>query len=127
MSIRAFATAQLSCFLHLYSAEKRHDRAQWGSYKRTVQISHAHLDAERVLTYKRGGRTSPLIKPYEMSRSFVVPLAVLALLQAAVATNVIDLSTTRNVEIQLTDEDVVPKTELVSQCGLSIIPWCISR
>ncbi|EFN88991.1 hypothetical protein EAI_11784 [Harpegnathos saltator] len=46
-----------------------------------------------------------------MSRSVVVPLVLLALSQAAFATTV-DVSKTKTVELQFTDEDIVPKTEL---------------
>ncbi|XP_011147480.1 uncharacterized protein LOC105187984 [Harpegnathos saltator] len=94
--------------LHLYSAGERHDRAQWGNHKRTVQISHAHLD---VVVYKRADAPRGPIKSYEMSRSVVVPLVLLALSQAAFATTV-DVSKTKTVELQFTDEDIVPKTEL---------------
>ncbi|CAL1677182.1 unnamed protein product [Lasius platythorax] len=46
-----------------------------------------------------------------MSRPIVVVFAVLALLQASSA---IDLSETKNVQIQFADEDIVPKTALKS-------------
>ncbi|XP_019882595.1 uncharacterized protein LOC105249593 [Camponotus floridanus] len=48
-----------------------------------------------------------------MSRLIVVALAVLAFLQASTSTSV-DLSKTKNVLIELADEDIVPKTALKS-------------
>lgn len=46
-----------------------------------------------------------------MSRPIVVAFAILGLLQAVIA---IDLSLSKNIQINLDEKDIVPKTDLVS-------------
>ncbi|KZC04026.1 hypothetical protein WN55_01287 [Dufourea novaeangliae] len=97
--------------------EEEHDRSQWRNHKRTVQISHVHLDGVSASSIKETCtflvatvKATVAVKPHKMSRSIFAFFVALAVLQAASA---VDISKYKSVRLEFNESHMVLKTKLL--------------
>ncbi|KAF7392740.1 hypothetical protein HZH66_008573 [Vespula vulgaris] len=97
-----------SLLLYLYSTKKK-DR---GRDKIRIKPAVQHEVGPSMVFYKRGGNETTSKQTYEMFRSsFLVSLFLVGLVFSTIV-SAIDVSKTKKTDISLTENDVVPKTQL---------------
>ncbi|KAL2715164.1 hypothetical protein V1478_014862 [Vespula squamosa] len=97
-----------SLLLYLYSTKIKNE----GRDKMRIKPAVRHEVGPSMVFYKRGGNETTSKQTYEMFRpSFLVSLFLVGFVFSTIV-SAIDVSKTKKTDISLTENDVVPKTQL---------------